>query len=338
MHLRFLLTMSLAWTILAQPRAPRSVYPRVDVAAGYQVDPSWPSEKAPGAEWGGMSSVAIAPDGNVWTFNRGKIPVQVFNPSGKLVSYWPPSDLFRNPHTLRFDHSGKLWVVDTQTHTVRQFTQDGKVVLTIGTPNEFGEDETHMNQPNDVAFGPNGEVFVSDGYGNNRIVAFDRKGKFLRSWGKLGSHTGEFSQPHSVAIDSKGRIYVADRNNSRIQIFDLQGKFLNQWENIITPWAIAITPQDDIYICGSSPTLWSQVPATQQTIATPPKDQIVMRLDVEGHLKQLLVVPKGENGKEKPGDLNWVHSMAVDTQGNLYFADVSGKRAQKFLKVPPAAH
>jgi len=317
-------------------RAPRSVYPRVDVAVGYQVDPTWPKEKAPGADWGGMSSVAIGPDGNIWTFNRGKVPMQVFSPDGKLVRHWPQSDLFRNPHTVRFDSTGKLWVVDTQTHTVRQFTPDGNVVLTIGTPNEFGEDQTHMNQPNDVAVAPNGDVYVSDGYGNNRIVVFDKHGKFVRTWGKLGQKPGEFSQPHSVALDSKGRVYVADRNNSRIQIFDAQGKYLTQWDNILTPWAIAITPKDEVYICGSSPTLWSQVPTTQQTIATPPKDQMFVRMDTEGRLKQLWVVPRGENGKEKPGDLNWVHSMAVAADGTLYFADVQGKRAQKFVRVAPS--
>src|SRR5262249_20121611 len=156
---------------------------------------------------------------------------------------------------------------------------DGKVLMTIGTPNQPGEDETHMNQPNDVAIAPNGDLYVSDGYGNNRIVVFDKTGKFLRAWGKLGSGQGEFSQPHAVVLDSKGRVYVADRNNARIQIFDDRGKVLDEWRNIITPWAMVMTKNDELYVCGSSPTLWSEIPETQNALAAPPKDQLFIRLD-----------------------------------------------------------
>ncbi len=315
---------------LAQAPPPQP-YPRIDNAIGYTVDPTWPKEKVPGGEWAAMSSVAMGPDGNVWTFNRGKIPVQVFTQDGKLVKYWGQDGLFKNPHTIRFDNAGNLWIVDRDLQTVRKFTLDGKVLMTVGTSGVAGEDQTHMNQPNDVAIASNGDLYVSDGYGNNRIVVFDKNGKFVRAWGKLGTRPGELSQPHSIALDSKGRVYVADRNNARIQIFDSKGKFLTEWKNIITPWALAITKADEIYVCGSSPMLWSEIPKTQASLATPPKDQLVMKLDTEGRLKQLWVIPKGENGKEKPGDLNWVHSMAVGPDGSLYFGDVQGKRAQKFV-------
>jgi DNA-binding beta-propeller fold protein YncE len=205
--------------------------------------------------------------------------------------------------------------------------------MTIGTPSQAGEDQTHMNQPNDVAFASNGDVYVSDGYGNDRVVVFDKNGKFVRAWGKLGAAPGEFSQPHSIALDSRNRVYVADRNNSRIQIFDSTGKFLTEWKNIITPWYIVITKNDEVYVCGSSPMRWSEVPATQAMLATPPKDQVLLKLDTEGHIKLLAVFPKGENGKEKPGDLNWVHGMAVADDGTVYLGDVQGKRAQKFIPV-----
>ena len=196
---------------LAEPAPPARTYPQIDNAVGYKADPDWPKEKPPGGEWGGMSSVALGPDGNVWTFNRGKIPVQVYTQDGRLVKYWGQDGLFKNPHTIRFDNSGNLWIVDTRMQTVRKFTPDGKVLMTVGTPNEAGEDETHMNQPNDVAIAPNGDIYVSDGYGNNRIVVFDTNGKFIRAWGKLGGAQGEFSQPHGVVLDSRQRVYVADQ-------------------------------------------------------------------------------------------------------------------------------
>jgi len=239
--------------IFAQPQHPVP-YPRIDNAIGYKVDPNWPMEKPAGGDWAAMSSVAVAPDGNVWTFNRGKIPVQVYTPQGKLVKSWGEG-MFKNPHTIRFDHDGNLWVIDTQSQTVRKFSTDGKVLMTIGTPDQAGEDQTHMNQPNDVAFAANGDIYVSDGYGNDRVVVFDNNGKFLRAWGKLGARPGEFSQPHSIALDSRGRVYVADRNNARIQIFDSTGKFVDEWKNIVTPWYLVITKNDDIYVCGSSPML-----------------------------------------------------------------------------------
>jgi len=320
---------------LAQPQH-AVPYPRIDNTLVYKVDASWPLEKPSGVEWAAMSSVAVGPDGNVWTFNRGKLPVQVYTPEGKLVKAWGEG-MFKNPHTIRFDKSGNLWVIDTQSQTVRKFSADGKVLMTIGTPDQAGEDQTHMNQPNDVAFAANGDIYVSDGYGNDRVVVFDKNGKFIRAWGKLGVGPGEFSQPHSIALDSRGRVYVADRNNARIQIFDSNGKFLAEWKNIITPWYIVITKNDEIYVCGSSPMRWSEVPASQAMLATPPKDQVLMKLDTEGHIKLLAVFPKGENGKEKPGDLNWVHGMAVADDGTVYFGDVQGKRAQKFLPVG-AAH
>src|SRR5437016_2513255 len=127
----------------AQPAPHVPPYPRVEDTLGYKAVPDWPKEKAPGAEWGQMSSVAIGPDGNVWTFNRGKIPVQEFTPDGKLVTSWGQDGLFKNPHTVRFDNTGNLWIVDSGTQTVRKFSLDGKVLLTIGTPNEPGADQTH---------------------------------------------------------------------------------------------------------------------------------------------------------------------------------------------------
>ena len=125
--------------MLAQNTPHVPPYPRIDATIGYKADPNWPQEKAPGADWGAMSSVAIGPDGNIWTFNRGKIPVQVFSPDGKLVKSWARKAVSSRIR-IRFVSiaPGGLWIVDTLTQTVRKFTADGKVLMTIGTPNEAG--------------------------------------------------------------------------------------------------------------------------------------------------------------------------------------------------------
>jgi DNA-binding beta-propeller fold protein YncE len=256
----------------------------------------------------------------------------VYTPDGRLVKSWGQG-MFRNAHTIRFDREGGLWVIDTLSQTVRKFTQDGKVLTTIGTLNEPGEDATHLNQPNDVAFGPNGDIFVSDGYGNDRVAVFDKNGKFLRAWGKLGTRPGEFSQPHSIAADSQGRIYVADRNNARVQVFDGQGKQLGEWKNLITPWYITINARDEVYVAGSSPMLWSSQPANAAGLATPPKDQILMKFDTSGRVQHLWSFPKGVDGQEKPGEVNWVHAIAFGGDGSLYTAEVQAKWAQKFVPV-----
>ena len=147
-----------------------------------------------------------------------------------------------------------------------------------------------MNQPNDVAFALE-RRHLRERRLRQRPHRRVRQGSEVRSFlGKFGQGPGEFSQPHSIVIDSKDRVYVADRNNVRIQIFDSKGKYLTEWRNIITPWALAITKNDEIYVCGSSPMLWSEIPANQAALATPPKDQLFMKLDTEGRLKQLWMV------------------------------------------------
>ena len=318
----------------AQPNHP-APFPRIDLAQGYRVDASWPKEQPKGGEWtAAMSGIAIAPDGNIWTINRGAIPIQVYKPSGELVKSWGQG-MFRNAHTVRFDRQGALWVIDTLSQTVRKFSQDGQVLMTIGTLNEPGEDATHLNQPNDVAFAPNGDIFISDGYGNDRVAVFNKDGKFLRAWGKLGIKPGEFSQPHSIAVDSRNRVYVADRNNARVQVFDAQGKQLGEWRNLITPWYIVITPADEIYVAGSSPMLWSDKPASAPFLGTPPKDQILVKFDPDGRVKQLWTFPKGVDGKPPSGhgEVNWIHAIAIANDGTLYTAEVEAMWAQKFLPV-----
>ena len=216
---------------------------------------------------------------------------------------------------------------------MRKYTPEGKLLLTLGIPGEPGEDHRHFNKPTDVAITPSGNIFVSDGYGNNRIVHFDAQGRFVKTWGRLGVGPGEFSLPHAIAVDSKGRLYVADRNNARVQLFDQKGNFLSEWRHLQVPWGIWVTSNDEIYVCGSSPMRWRE----PRQLGIPPKDQLVLKFTPEGNVVQLWSFPMSRGlevageGRRIPGELDWVHGIAVDSQGNLYLGDIKGQRLQKFL-------
>jgi DNA-binding beta-propeller fold protein YncE len=232
-------------------------------------------------------------------------------------------------HQIKIDAQGMIWLADAGNHTVLQCTPEGKLLKTLGTPGELGCDETHFNRPTDMAITPDGQVFVSDGYGNARVVHFDARGQFVKSWGKLGTAPGEFNLPHAIVLDSKGRLYVADRNNARVQVFDQTGKLLDVWQDLLVPWGLWISPKDEIWACGCSPMQWREEDAN---LSCPPKDQLFMKFDPSGRVLQLWTVPKGVDGEEQPGELNWVHGIALDSQGNIYATDIMGQRAQKFVK------
>ena len=123
--------------------------------------------------------------------------------------------------------------------------------MTLGTIDEAGNDESHFNKPTDVFIKDNGDIYVSDGYENRRIVQFDKNGKHVKSWGKDGIGKGDFKLPHSIDGDSKGNIYVADRSNARVQVFDKDGNFVAQWTNLLIPWTLNVTNDDDVWVCGS---------------------------------------------------------------------------------------
>src|SRR5262249_48665430 len=148
------------------------------------------------------------------------------------------SGMLAYPHGLYADKQGNIWVTDGdgkdgKGHQVFKLNADGKVLMTLGKAGVAGDGPDTFNRPTDVIVAPNGDIFVSDGHGgdsNARIVKFTKDGKFIKAWGKKGSGPGEFTLPHSLAFDSKGRLFVADRENSRIQIFDQDGKFITEWK------------------------------------------------------------------------------------------------------------
>lgn len=301
-----------------------------DLAAGYEVDAKWPANPAHRLDDGAVSAVATDSEGNIWVLSRGTTPVRVFDAAGKLVREWTHV-AFRKPHGLAFDGAGNVWVTDAGAHVAQKFSPAGELLLTLGTPNEAGDDSSHFDQPTDVAIGPNQGIFVSDGYGNNRVVRFDANGKYLGAFGREGSGPGEFRLPHALAFDQHGRLYVADRSNARIQVFDVEGRPLAEFRNLMVPWDLCVTSDNHVLVCGSSPMRWPKGPQVGVPLGIPPKDQVVMKLTPEGAVRELWTFPLG---LKAPGALDWVHGITVDATGALYLCDIEGKRVQKFQRLP----
>lgn len=311
-------------------------YPRTNLAPWYDVDPSWP-QKPESCEWGAVPGLAVDQKDQIWVFTRAKPPIQVYRPDGTLVKTWGDQTI-ETAHHLKIDDAGNVWVSDIGLHIIRKFSPDGQVLMTIGTPGVPGCDETHLNKPTDMVVADNGHVFVSDGYGNNRVVHFDERGQFVAEWGQLGTGPNDLSLPHAIDMDSAGRVYVADRNNVRVQIYSQTGELVDSWNNVIVPWGFWVKratgerQQDEIWVCGSSPMPWLEHPDYPGApLSCPPRDQMVMKFAPSGRLLQLWTIPKGQDGHEQPGDVNWLHCLALDSKGNLYLGDIIGRRAQKFV-------
>src|SRR5579862_1331740 len=188
-------------------------------------------------EWAGVISVDPDAKGNVWVFHRSDPPLLKFDPTGKLALSFG-AGMFVQPHGMTIDRDGNIWVTDAQAkdgkgQQVFKISPEGKVLMTLGKAGVAAEGPDTFNGPADVVVAPNGDIFVADGHAamaTGRVVKFSKDGKFIKAWGKNGSGPGEFNVPHSIAMDSRGRIFVADRSNSRLQIFDQKGTFLDQWK------------------------------------------------------------------------------------------------------------
>lgn len=307
-------------------------YPKVNLAVGYEVQADWP-KRPENIKWRYVTGVAVDKNDNVWIINAQDPPVQVYDREGNFLDAWGTGQ-FVLPHFLRIDHEGNVWAADFRHHTVRKFTPKGELLLTLGVPNEAGDDERHLNGPTDMAITPSGEIFVTDGYGNNRILHFSADGKLIKTWGGLGVNAGQLSQPHSIVVDSKGLLYVAERNNCRIQVFDQNGNSLAQWRNLVNPWGLCLTGEDELFVCGSSPKRWTEL----GNLGNPPTDQLVFKLSTQGVAQELWTFPLCRPGEQLPGHLDWVHGIGVDSQGDLYLSDVADEsashRVQKFKRLP----
>jgi peptidylamidoglycolate lyase len=203
-----------------------------------------------GLVWADASSVN-SNGANVFVLRRAAPNVVELTLEGKFVWSWGDNSLYSVAHSIDFDRDGNVWTTDSLDHVVYKFDRDGKLLLTLGKRKVPGDNATQdlFNRPSDVAFAPNGDVFITDGYENSRIVKLDKNGKFIKIiGGTKGSGAGEFNLPHAVVIDSRGRLLIADRENERIVVMDQDGKFIDQWKGLSKPSGLAIAKDDTISV------------------------------------------------------------------------------------------
>jgi sugar lactone lactonase YvrE len=290
-----------------------------------------------GRTWGSTAGVWIDPDGaSVWVAERcgansclgsNLDPVLKFDASGKLLRSFG-AGMFVFPHGISVDREGNVWVTDAQGkdgkgHQVFKFSSDGKLLLALGKAGTAGDGPDTFNAPSSVLVAPNGDIFVGDGHGGNtnaRIVKFDKDGKFIKTWGKKGSGPGEFDTPHALAMDSRGRLFVGDRNNNRIQIFDQNGSYIDQWGQFSRPSGVYIDRNDIIYVADSESESVSKNHDGW-------KRGIRVGKASDGSLVALIPDPV-----EKATGSSAAEGVAADAMGNIYGAEVGPKRLMKYVR------
>jgi sugar lactone lactonase YvrE len=289
----------------------------------YRAVENWAQLPA-GVQWGPVINVDPDAHGNIWVFHRSDPAVLEFDASGKFVRSFG-AGMFVQAHGLFIDSAGNVWVTDAQGkdgkgQQVFKFSPEGKVLMTLGKAGVAGDGPDTFNGPSGVVVAPNGDIFVADGHGgdtNARIVKFSKDGKFIKAWGKKGSGPGEFDTPHSIAMDSKGRLFVADRVNNRIQIFDQDGKFIDQWKQFGRPSGIYISKDDTLYAVDS-----------QSDDKTNPgvKRGIYIGSAKNGKVKSFIPDPSPNPA------IALAEGVSADAKGNIYAAGVSSTALHKFVK------
>jgi len=250
-----------------------------------------------------VAGVAVNSKGHIYVFHRGKHPLMEFDANGKFLRSIS-DDLFVTAHTVRVDAEDNIWTTDVGAHMVLKLSPDGRVLLSLGRMRTPGDDVLHFNQPTDVAFDREGNIYVADGEGNSRVLKFNKYGNVLLGWGMKGEGPGQFNLPHSIAIDGD-LVYVGDRENARIQIFDLNGRYFGEWK-LGHPFGLFITPDHSIYM--------------SDAIAGR-----IFKIARDGKVVGALDGPPPEKGRHFDPP-----SLAVDKDNSIFTAEVMPWRPQKF--------
>ena len=259
-----------------------------------------------------VAAVVVDAQDRVFVFNRSDHPMMVFDRDGNLVSSWGEGQ-FASAHGMCFAGDGSLWLADNVNHTVKNFSAEGELIRTLGAEGKPGAEGEPFNKPTDVAVASNGDLYVSDGYGNSRVHVFDPAGEFKFAWGQTnglpGVWDGDFNLPHNIWIH-RDLVYVADRENHRIQIFNLDGSHCGAWTDFIQPTDIFIDQNDVAYIAE----LRNRISIT----------------DLSGNVKSRW----GRFPTDEPGMFYAPHGIWVDSHGDLYVGEVlEGQRIQKFRRL-----
>jgi DNA-binding beta-propeller fold protein YncE len=250
------------------------------------------------------AGAAVNSKGHIFLFHRGKHPLMEFDSSGKFLRSIA-DDLFVTAHMLRIDPDDNIWTTDIGSHVVLKLSPEGRVLLALGRMRIPGDDVLHFNQPTDVAWDRDGNIYVADGYGNSRVLKFDKYGRPLLGWGMKGSGPGQFDTPHTIVIDGD-LVYVGDRENARIQIFDRSGQFLRQW-TLGHPFSLVLAPDHVLYMADA--------------IAGR-----IVRIDPKGKIVGVFEGPQlGQGPHFDP------HEIALAPDGTIFTAEVLGWRAEKLM-------
>ena len=312
-----------------------------------------------GRTMGSSSAVDVDSKGHIWFVDRcganscaGSTldPVFEFDENGKMLKNFG-GGMFIFPHGICIDKQDNIWITDGQGRdgkgqVVVKFSPEGKVLMTLGKPGVAGDTEDTFNQPNDVAIAPNGDIFVAEGHGardaENRIVKLDKNGKFIKAWGKTGTGPSEFDQPHALAFDSKGRLFVADRSNNRIQIFDQDGNYLTEWKQFSRPSGIFIDKKDVIYVTDSESQNVKGDPNAskgrgrggQADYGYNPGWKRGIRIGSAKDGKVFAFIPDAqtENNDGRRPVTSAGEGVAADPHGNVYGAEVGPKDVKKYVK------
>ncbi len=310
----------------------------------YAANADWARRPA-GFVWSEVAAIATDSCDRVFVFNRGEHPMIVFDRVGNFLRSWGEG-VFARAHGLTIGPDDSVYCTDDLDHTVRKFTPEGKLLMTLGTsgkPSDTGATSIDYRTirhaglpfyfPTNVALSPAGEIYVTDGYGNARVHKFSPAGQLLFSWGEPGSGPGQFHVPHGIAVDRQGNVFVADRENSRIQIFSPNGEFLREWTDIARPCQVAFDAAGNLFVAelGFRAGMW---PGT----FPPSPDATGGRVSVFDPGGALLARWGGGVNPTAPGDFFAPHDICIDSHGDVYVAEVMMSAGGNRGLVSPDCH